>query len=131
MTSNKSDFDKAISDLLNEEDRAYIEEQLDTTGYFKEAFDSLKQPGQGLYRFTWCGIMIFGGLLLFCVWKFLYADNVSDQIFFGVFAVMLNSAQIALKLWYNMRLNRQAMMREIKRLHLAVARLEVGSQNLT
>ena len=28
MTSNKSDFDKAISDLLNEEDRAYIEEQL-------------------------------------------------------------------------------------------------------
>lgn len=124
MTSNKPDFDTALSDLLREEDAAYIDGALNTSDYFKEAFGSLTGPGQGLYRFTWVGIMIFGGLLLYCIWKFIQADNVNDQILFGVFAVMLNSAQIALKIWYNMRLNRQAMMREIKLLHLAVARLE-------
>ncbi|WP_371397627.1 DUF6768 family protein [Fretibacter rubidus] len=122
MTSKKPDFDVALGDMLAEDDLDYIDGQLDTTNYFKEAFGSLGGPGKALYRLTWGGIMIFSAGLIFCIWKMFGADNLRDQILFATFAVMLNSAQIALKLWYNMRLNRQAMMREIKRLHLAVAR---------
>lgn len=122
MSDKKNDFDVALKQSLGADDAAYIDAQLDIQGYYNEAFESLSGPGKWLYRMTWAGIIIFGVGLIVCVWKMFGADNLRAQIIFASFAVMFNSAQIALKMWYNMRLNRQAIMREIKRLHLAVAR---------
>lgn len=119
-----SDFDQKLKALLSAEDEAYIEDALEETGFYAEMFASLKGSGNAMHILTWIGIMIFGGLLLFCIWKFFQAETTRDQIFFAASAILLNSAQIALKLWFNMRLNRRAILREIKRLHLAIARSE-------
>jgi len=89
-----SDFDKTLKELLSAEDEAYLAENLREKDFYSEVWGSLKGPGKGLYIMTWAGIMI-----------------------------MLNSAQIALKLWFNMRLNRQAIVTDIKRLQLAVSRM--------
>lgn len=115
------DFDRKLAGLLSEDDSAFIDAALKEPGYYTEAFDSLKGPGRGLFILTWAGIILAGVMLIYCIWQMFGADNLRSQILFATFAVMLNSAQIALKLWFNMRLNRQAMMREIKRLQLAIA----------
>ena len=48
------------------------------------------------------------------------AETTREQIIYAALAVMLNSAQIALKLWFNMQLNRVALSKKIRRLQLAV-----------
>lgn len=118
-----SDFDKTLKDLLSAEDEAYLAENLTEKDFYSEAFGSLKGPGKGMYIMTWIGIIIFGFGLIFCLWKLFHAATTRDMILLGTFAILLNSAQIALKLWFNMRINRQAMTIEIKRLQLAVSRL--------
>lgn len=116
-----SDFDQKLKALLSTEDEAYIEEALEETGFYSEVFASLKGSGNAMHIFTWIGILIFGSLLIFCIWQFFHAETTRDQIFYAAASILLNSAQISLKLWFNMRLNRRAILREIKRLHLAIA----------
>lgn len=118
-----SDFDKTIRELLSAEDEAYLAENLTEQDYYKEAFGTLKGPGKGLYIMTWIGIIIFGFGLIFCLWKLVQAPTTREMILFATFAILLNSAQIALKLWFNMRMNRQAIVTDIKRLQLAISRM--------
>lgn len=117
-----SEFDKKLERLLSEEDEAYIDEALHEPGFYGEVFGSLKGKGSGIYIMSWGGIFLFSAGLIYCIWKMFQATEIREVILFAAFAIMLNSAQIALKLWFNMRLNRQAMMRELKRLQLAMAR---------
>ncbi len=118
-----SDFDKTLKELLSAEDEAYLAENMKENDFYGEVWGSLKGPSKGLYIMTWAGIMVFAGGLIFCVWKMFHVQTTRELIFFAAFAIMLNSAQIALKLWFNMRLNRQAIVTDIKRLQLAVAKI--------
>lgn len=118
-----SDFDKTLKELLSVEDEAYLADNLEEENFYSEAWGSLKGPGKAMYIMTWIGICIFGVGLIFCVWKLFQVQTTREMILFGTFAVLLNSAQIALKLWFNMRINRQAIVTDIKRLQLAVSRM--------
>lgn len=121
-----SDFDKALKELLSAEDEAFLAENLKEEDFYSEVWGSLKGPGKGLYILTWIGILAFSTGLIFCVWKLFQVQTTREMILFGSFAIMLNSAQIALKLWFNMRINRQAIVTDIKRLQLAVSRMSAG-----
>jgi len=118
-----SDFDKTLKELLSAEDEAYLAENLKEKDFYSEVWGSLRGPGKGLYIMTWMGIFIFGFALIFCVWKMFQVQTTRELIFFSAFAIMLNSAQIALKLWFNMRINRHAIVTDIKRLQLALSRM--------
>ena len=117
-----SNFDKRLMELLNEEDEAYIADAVDEQGYYTSVFKSLKGQGSGMRILSWIGIFIFSGLLLLAIWQFFQAVSVRDQILFASLAVMLNSAQIALKLWFNMQLNRRAITQELRRLQLVMTK---------
>lgn len=106
-----SNFDKDLQDLLSSADEAFIADHLEETGYYSDALASFKGKGSTLHRWTWVEIVIFGAGLIFCLWKFFQVTTTPDQILFAMFAILLNSAQIALKLWFNMRLNRRAAIR--------------------
>jgi len=120
-----SNFDKRLMELLNEEDEAYIADAVDEQGYYTSVFKSLKGQGSGMRILSWVGIFIFSGLLLLAIWQFFQAVSVREQILFASLAVMLNSAQIALKLWFNMQLNRRAITQELRRLQLVVTKASV------
>lgn len=122
-----SDFDKRLMELLSEEDEAYIADAVAEQGYYTSVFKSLKGQGSGMRILSWVGIFIFSGLLLLAIWQFFQAVSVRDQILFASLAVMLNSAQIALKLWFNMQLNRRAITQELRRLQLVVTKASMNS----
>lgn len=117
-----TDFDSELKKLLSEEDEAFITDSIDETGYYKTALSSLKGQGSGLRIGSWIGTFIAVGFLLFCLWKFFQVETLEEKIFFAMFAIMLNSAQIALKLWFNMQLNRRAITQDIRRLELLMAK---------
>ena len=119
-----SDFDDKLHHLLSAEDDAFITENLEQTGYHQEVLASFRGKGRGLRIGVWIGIMVACMILFFSGWKFFQADTTRDQIMFAALAVMANSGQIALKHWFNQRLNRRAIMIEIKRLRLEIAHAE-------
>jgi len=115
-----TDFDKEMKALLSEEDAAFIGDAIDETGFYKTAFGSLRGQGSGMRLMAWGGILIFGTLLIVSLWQMFVADNLRTQIIWATFAILGNSAQIALKIWFNMQLDRRALSHEIRRLQLAV-----------
>jgi len=123
-----TDFDAKLAQLLSEEDEAFITDSIDEAGYFRSVLGSFSGQGSGLRIFTWVAIMVWGAGLIFCLWKFFQVDTTREQILFATLAIMLNSAQIALKLWFNMQLNRRAITHDIKWLQLTVAKAMAESK---
>lgn len=115
-----SDFDERLRALLSEGDDAAIEQSLGEKNVLVETLGALKGPESGWNIMIWITVMIFCGLLFFCIYKFFHVETVKMQIFYAAGAVLCNSAQIAFKLWFHMRLNRHKLLREIRRLQLAI-----------
>ncbi len=115
-----SDLDSRLEQLLSEHESTLEAPQAEEN-YYKEVLGSFHGDGSGMRLLTWAGIFVFGGLMIYCIVQLFGAETTRDQILFGVFAVMLNSAQIALKLWFNMRLNRRAVVAEVRKLRLDLA----------
>ena len=115
-----TDFDKAMRDLLSEADENYIGDAIDETGFYKSVWGSLRGKGSGMRILAWGAILIFGVLTIVSVWQMFVADNLRTQILWATFAVLGNSAQLGMKLWFNMQMNRRALSHEIRRLQLAV-----------
>ena len=68
------------------------------------------------------GIM-FMGLAVLCAVQFFGAETTKQMIAWSIGFVFAFSAVTAMKVWYWMELNKNAIKREIKRLELQIARL--------
>lgn len=115
-----TDFDRAMKDILSESDTEFIGDTIDETGFYQSVWGSFRGKGGGMSKLAWGGIIVAGGLTILFVCLMFMADNIRDQISYAALAIMLNSAQIALKLWFNMQMNRRALSHEIRKLQLAV-----------
>lgn len=116
-----SNFDTELKALLSEEDESFIGDAVDEAGYYKYAWSSFRGQGSGMRILAWSAILLFGGLTILFVCLMLSADATRAQINFAALAIMCNSAQIAMKLWFNMQINRIALSHELRRLQLVVA----------
>lgn len=103
------DFDKALESALRAD-------PIDERGYYREAFASLKGEGSGLRIVAWIAVFIFSAVTLYCFYKMLTEEPLDYVVKYGVGAVIFSQAQIAMKLWFNMQLNRRAITGEIHRL---------------
>jgi len=80
----------------------------------------------GLRRWIWLTAIILLPITAVMVWsgyEFFTAETTDDRIFWGFCLLISMAPQVALKQWQWMEMNRSSMMREIKRLEIAVAEL--------
>lgn len=73
------------------------------------------------------GIVFLG--MIYDVWRFWTAQTVSDQIFWGVWAVLSGIILIGLELWTWMEMNRASSVRAITRVELAIRDKNTNSDN--
>lgn len=118
-----TDFDERLKSLLASPDHASLSGPIDERGYYKSVLDSFSGQGAGLRILGWAAILIWGGLLIFCIIQLFSVESLEAKMIYATFAVLLNSAQIAMKLWFNMQLNRRAIIREIRILQAMQAEL--------
>jgi hypothetical protein len=71
-------------------------------------------------------IIIVSAVMLWTGYQFFTADNVEGYTFWGVSLLLSVYAQVAMKQWVWMEMNRSSLMREIKRVELAVEKLSAG-----
>lgn len=63
---------------------------------------------------------ITGLVVAFCLWQFVGAVAVSDQIFWAVWSILSAVTMIGFEIWAWMEINRAATQRAITRLELAI-----------
>lgn len=103
------DFDKALESALRAD-------PIDERGYYREALSSLRGEGSGLRIMGWIATLIFSAVGIYCFYKMLTVGTTDRIVQYGVGAVIFLQAQIAMKIWFNMQLNRRAITREIHQL---------------
>ena len=67
--------------------------------------------------------LIATGFMLWTGYEFFTALETQDLVFWGVCLLLSVFAQVGLKQWLFMEMNRSSLMREIKRIEVAVAKL--------
>jgi hypothetical protein len=114
--------EKIKQDLLNDSPN-YEEIAQDNEGLFDLALGSFKGGMGPWVIFANIFTLIATGLMLWTGYEFFTSEVVRDQIFWGVCLLLAVFAQVALKQWMFMEMNRSSLMREIKRVEIAVAHL--------
>lgn len=118
-----SDLDKRIKAELDK-DTAAIDELLASDGGMPDMVAAAFKGS--MRRWVWVTTIVTlltFGLMVWCGFKFYNAPSVDERMFWGVWFMVSGIAQMALKQWQWMEMNRASLMREMKRLELAVATL--------
>ena len=68
-------------------------------------------------------ILLVTGIMIWSGYEFFIAEQLDDRIFWGVCLVISAVAQIAMKQWVWMEMQRSSLLREIKRVEIAIAKL--------
>ena len=85
----------------------------------------------GLRRWVWITsafLLPISVLMIWCGYEFFTATSADDRIFWGFCTLLSAMPQIALKQWQWMEMNRASMMREIKRIEIAIG--EIGHRSV-
>lgn len=107
-----------------ETDKANIDEILaDDQGLFDMFFATFKSNMKFWVILVNIFTLVFTVLMFWTLYEFFTGSDSPDRWFWGICALMAMSAQIALKQWMYLEMYRNSIMRELKRVELAVARL--------
>lgn len=125
MTKHTNDLDERIRNALNPAD-----ETLDELVHRTEPglFAMTTSVMRGRYWWVSAAIIIVSlaltALGVFVAVRFFQTDAVRDQIMYATSFIVLMLAVLAMKLWFWMAMNRNAVAREVKRVELQVAALK-------
>lgn len=75
-------------------------------------------------------IFLVSAVMVWCGYRFYIAQNVDDRVFWGVWLIVSLIAQVGMKQWTWMEARRVTMLREIKRVEIAVERLAAAQRNV-
>jgi len=122
MTSTEHNIDKIIRAALNEEElQAY--DDLGEQGIVDMAFGAFSGRNKALSILMMFMAAIFFGLAVYSVVQFFNAEATKDLIMWasGFFFFMMGTT--AMKVWWWMEMEKNATVREIKRVELQIANL--------
>jgi len=107
-----------------ETEKVTIDEILnDKQGLFAMAAGAYKSGLGGWLVLINVIILLVTGLMFWSGYEFFVAETTDKSVFWGVCLVVTAMAQIAMKQWVWMEMNRSSILREVKRVEIAVARL--------
>lgn len=117
-----SQFDDKVRRAIEAEDE-YSITSVDEP-IFRELRDTFRGRKAWMTIYVFVFTMIFTVLFALCLWKFLTLDPGRAKLEYGL-GVLLFALFIAmLKIWYYMLLNRNSVLRELKRVELRLSRVE-------
>ncbi len=117
-----TEFDDKIRQALQaESDNVWkdVEEQ----GLFEQALDVMRGKHRFLTVIANVVIAVFFAMMVYCVVRFFDAQTTRTQIAWSVGFLASNMVVAMLKLWFWMQMDKNTVIREVKRLELQVATL--------
>ena len=115
------DIDQRIRDALSDEDRALFEQGEPGLR------DLVLETFRGRLRFftwvSWIMTLVLFGLQVFSAVRYFGVEALEDKVMWATLFLFFAMGVGMLKIWLFMQMDKAAVLREIKRLELQVARL--------
>jgi len=122
-----SNLDQAVRDALSKEDAEFLARFDDHSTPVGEVLDTFRGRWGAMNVFA--AIITFGvfGVLVYCAWNAFNATDARATILWSAGAIWAAIAVAMLKMYFWMELNKNAVLREVKRLELQIARMAAKS----
>ncbi|HMB38385.1 MAG TPA: DUF6768 family protein [Wenzhouxiangellaceae bacterium] len=117
-------IDERIRNELEAQGGAVDELTVEEKGLFPMLFRIFTGGLARWAAFAMALTLAFVGLTVWCGYEFFTAASVDDRVFWGVLAVVAFHAVSMFKMWFFMEMNRHSVTREVKRVEIALARLD-------
>ncbi len=120
LIMKKEEIDKLITESLNKEESEFYR-LLKEEGVFKMWGNLYTGKHGWIAAVHSVFITIFVGIAIYCGYKFFYAEVTADMLRYGagMFIAMMFTA--FLKLWLWMQMDKNSILREMKRLEFQIA----------
>ncbi len=117
-----TNLDRAIRDALSKEDAEFLA-RFDDKGPIDEALGTFGGPWGAMNLFA--AIITFGvfGVFVYCAWNVFTVTDVRETVIWTAGALWAAIAVAMLKMYFWMEMNKNVVLREVKRLELQIARL--------
>ena len=122
------DIDDLIRETLSEEDAQWFEEW-DEQSLTERVVDSFRGKSRWLVMLVYFAILVFTALMVLAAVKFFAAESTQAMIAWAAGFLFCGLTITMMKVWYWMELNRNMVLREVKRVELQLARLSNQLQN--
>ena len=117
-------FDDKVKAALDADDEAFLRELDSERGLFAQMGDTMKGPLGGWAKLVAFGSVLLAVLMAVTVWQMIVAETDRALILWTAAALAAFIAQGMVKQWFFERMNFIALLRELKRLELRIARIE-------
>jgi hypothetical protein len=116
-------LDEAIRQALSADDATALDRYAADPSLVQQVADAFRGRLALLNAFSWIvGLALFG-VGLYCAWRFMTAADVASMLRWLGGAGLAALGLTMVKLWFWLELQSNAVIREVKRLELQVARL--------
>ena len=122
MKTNMEDIDKLIKETLTEEESKFYDE-LDEQNVFQMLGGLFKGKNSWIMYVMNFMTLVFFGLFIYCTVQFFGTDNTNELIKWGIGGLVFLFGVSMLKVFAWMQMDKNALLRELKRLELQVSSL--------
>jgi hypothetical protein len=122
MKTNNEDIDKLIKETLTEEEAKFYE-NLDEQNVLQMIFGLFQGKNKWLLIMMNLVTLIFFGLFIYCLVQFFSVETTKDLLKWGLGGIVFLLGVSMLKVFAWMQMDKNAIMRELKRLELQVSSL--------
>ncbi len=116
-------FDERLKGALDADDEAFLRRLDEERGLFAQIGDTMAGPLGGWAKLVAFASVLFAVVLAVAVWQMFVAGTERALILWTAAALAAFIAQGMLKQWFFERMNVLALLREMKRLELRIARI--------
>lgn len=118
-----TDIDSAIREALSAEDAQFLEAHGGEPPIHRQVLETLTGRFAPLNVGGWIAGFALAAVGAVCIWRFLGAADLRDMLLWGGGALTAMLALVMIKIWFWMEMQKNVIVREVKRLELQVARL--------
>ena len=117
------ELDDKIRAALRQEDAEVFDDWGGEPSMFTLVMDTFRGRHKWLVLLTVVWSLVFFALAIYSAFKFFNTEDAREVMLWAVAFIFCMSAVSMLKLWFWMEINKNAILREIKRVELQIARL--------
>jgi len=124
MKTNMEDIDQLIKETLSQEEAKFYDE-LEEQNVFQMLFGLFRGKNKWIIILMNVMTLVFFILFIYCAVQFFKTDVTNELIIWGLGGFVCLSTVSLLKLFAWMQMDKNALLREIKRLELQVSSLSM------
>jgi hypothetical protein len=122
MKNNEEQIDKIILEALSKEEAGYYD-KLGEQSILDMSLGVLRGKNKGIYLLTIIFSFLLFGVFVYSAIKFFKAQDIIEMLRYGAIGFFSILSITAIKIWYWMQMNTNALQREMKRIEIQLAAL--------